>query len=101
MTQDSVDRHVARWRDELDYLDPVHESIVARLMILSRHLTEKGPAHAHEHHRETRHRNLQGRSKMEAHQTTSSQTIVAAASIIVDGERLSRTSDPLFVIHDS
>jgi len=38
MTEDSVDRHVARWRDELDYLDPVHEAIVARLMILSRHL---------------------------------------------------------------
>ena len=36
--QDSVDRHVARWRDELDYLDPVHEAVVARLMILSRHL---------------------------------------------------------------
>ena len=33
-----VDRHVARWRDELDYLDPVHEAVVARLMILSRHL---------------------------------------------------------------
>lgn len=38
MTPDSVDRHVARWRDEVDYLDPVHEAIVARLMILSRHL---------------------------------------------------------------
>ena len=30
--------HVARWRDALDYLDPVHEAVVARLMILSRHL---------------------------------------------------------------
>jgi DNA-binding MarR family transcriptional regulator len=38
MRADSVDRHVARWRDELDYLDPVHEEVVARLMILSRHL---------------------------------------------------------------
>jgi DNA-binding MarR family transcriptional regulator len=36
--QDSVDRHVARWRDELEYLDPVHEAVMARLMILSRHL---------------------------------------------------------------
>ncbi len=36
--QDSIDRHVARWRDELDYLDPVHEAIIARLMVLSRHL---------------------------------------------------------------
>jgi len=38
MREDSVDRHVARWRDELDYVDPVHEAIVARLMMLSRHL---------------------------------------------------------------
>src|SRR3954464_14547640 len=38
MSQDSVDRHVARWREELDYLEPVNEEIVARLMILSRHL---------------------------------------------------------------
>jgi len=38
MREDSVDRHVARWRDELDYVDPVHEAIVGRLMILSRHL---------------------------------------------------------------
>jgi len=38
MAQDSVDRHVARWRGELDYLDPVHEAVVARLMIISRHL---------------------------------------------------------------
>jgi DNA-binding MarR family transcriptional regulator len=38
MKQDSVDRHVARWIDELDYLDPVHEEIVARMMILARHL---------------------------------------------------------------
>lgn len=38
MAQDSVDRHVAMWREELDYLDPVHEAVMARLMILSRHL---------------------------------------------------------------
>ena len=45
--QDSVDRHVARWRDELDYLDPVHEAVVARLMILSRHLAgTRDAAHA-------------------------------------------------------
>jgi DNA-binding MarR family transcriptional regulator len=36
--QDSIDRHVAHWRDELEYVDPVHEAIMARLMILSRHL---------------------------------------------------------------
>jgi DNA-binding MarR family transcriptional regulator len=36
--QDSIDRHVARWVEELPYLDPVHEAIVARLMIVSRHL---------------------------------------------------------------
>ena len=36
---DSVDRHVARWAGELDFLDPVHEAVIARLMILSRHLT--------------------------------------------------------------
>ena len=45
--QDSIDRHVARWRDELDYLDPVHEAIIARLMILSRHLAgTRDAAHA-------------------------------------------------------
>ncbi len=45
--QDSIDRHVERWRDELDYLDPVHEAIVARLMILSRHLAgTRDAAHA-------------------------------------------------------
>ena len=45
--QDSVDRHVARWRDELDFLDPVHEAVVARLMILSRHLAgTRDAAHA-------------------------------------------------------
>jgi DNA-binding MarR family transcriptional regulator len=38
MAEDSVDRHVARWRDELDFLDPVHEAVVARMMILTRHL---------------------------------------------------------------
>jgi DNA-binding MarR family transcriptional regulator len=39
VAEDSIDRHVARWGDELDYLDPVHEAVVARLMILSRHLS--------------------------------------------------------------
>lgn len=47
MAQDSIDRHVARWRDELDYLDPVHEAVMARLLILSRHLvTAREAAHA-------------------------------------------------------
>ena len=45
--QDSVDRHVARWREELAYLDPVHEAVVARLMIVSRHLSRaREVAHA-------------------------------------------------------
>ena len=45
--QDSIDRHVERWRDELDFLDPVHEAVVARLMILSRHLAgTRDAAHA-------------------------------------------------------
>lgn len=35
---DSVDRHVARWQGELDFLDPLHEAVIARLMIVSRHL---------------------------------------------------------------
>jgi DNA-binding MarR family transcriptional regulator len=35
--QDSVDRHVAVWTRELDWLDPLKEAIVARLAILARH----------------------------------------------------------------
>ncbi|MGW0765692.1 MarR family winged helix-turn-helix transcriptional regulator [Streptomyces sp. NPDC002676] len=35
--QDSVDRHVAVWARELDWLDPVKEAIIARLAILARH----------------------------------------------------------------
>ncbi len=35
---DSIDRHVARWSAELDFIDPVHEAVIARLMTLSRHL---------------------------------------------------------------
>jgi DNA-binding MarR family transcriptional regulator len=37
--QDWVDRHVAQWAHELDWLDPVDEAIVARLMYVSRHLS--------------------------------------------------------------
>ena len=45
--RDSVDGHVARWREELAYLDPVHEAVVARLMIVSRHLSRaREVAHA-------------------------------------------------------
>jgi DNA-binding MarR family transcriptional regulator len=40
--RDSVDDHVAVWSAELDWLDPVQEAIVVRLMILNRHL---GQAH--------------------------------------------------------
>jgi DNA-binding MarR family transcriptional regulator len=47
VVQDSVDRHVERWREELTYLDPVHEAVVARLMIVSRHLSRaREVAHA-------------------------------------------------------
>jgi DNA-binding MarR family transcriptional regulator len=47
MAQDSVDRHVARWRHELDYLDPVHEAVVTRMMIVTRHLgRSRDAAHA-------------------------------------------------------
>ncbi len=36
--QDSVDRHVARWRQELPWVDPLHEQVVARLMLIAKHL---------------------------------------------------------------
>jgi len=35
-TADSVDRHVALWARELDWMDPVKEAIFARLAILAR-----------------------------------------------------------------
>jgi len=35
--RDSVDEHVARWVDELEWMDPVKEAIITRLMILARH----------------------------------------------------------------
>jgi DNA-binding MarR family transcriptional regulator len=35
--QDSIDRHVARWTQELDWLDPVGEAIVGRIGLLARH----------------------------------------------------------------
>ncbi|AOR30255.1 MarR family transcriptional regulator [Streptomyces fodineus] len=38
--QDSVDRHVAVWARELDWLDPVREAIAARLMIVARHASQ-------------------------------------------------------------
>ncbi|MGW7823049.1 MarR family winged helix-turn-helix transcriptional regulator [Streptomyces puniciscabiei] len=38
--QDSVDRHVAVWARELDWLDPVKEAIIARLAILARHTAQ-------------------------------------------------------------
>lgn len=38
--QDSVDRHVRIWAKELDGIDPVKEAIIARLAILSRHITQ-------------------------------------------------------------
>ncbi|MET8445939.1 MarR family transcriptional regulator [Streptomyces sp. NPDC005209] len=38
--EDSVDRHVAVWTRELDWLDPVKEAIIARLAILARHTAQ-------------------------------------------------------------
>jgi DNA-binding MarR family transcriptional regulator len=37
--QDSVDRHVALWQHELPWLDPLHEEVVARLMLVTKHLS--------------------------------------------------------------
>jgi hypothetical protein len=37
---DSVDRHVALWSKELDWMDPVKEAIFARLAILARHAAQ-------------------------------------------------------------
>lgn len=37
--RDSVDEHVARWSDELPWMDPLHEQVVARLMVLAKHLS--------------------------------------------------------------
>ncbi|GGN63405.1 hypothetical protein GCM10011579_031720 [Streptomyces albiflavescens] len=39
-TADSVDRHVALWKKELDWMDPVKEAIFARLAILARHAAQ-------------------------------------------------------------
>ena len=36
--RDSVDRHVAQWQGELPWMDPVHEQVVARLMLITKHL---------------------------------------------------------------
>lgn len=36
--RDSVDRHVAMWQGELPWMDPLHEQVVARLMLLNKHL---------------------------------------------------------------
>jgi DNA-binding MarR family transcriptional regulator len=38
--QDSVDRHVAVWATELDWMDPVKEEIVARLAVLARSMQQ-------------------------------------------------------------
>jgi DNA-binding MarR family transcriptional regulator len=35
--RDWVDRHVARWSEELDWLDPVQEAIMVRLDVVRRH----------------------------------------------------------------
>lgn len=36
--RDSVDQHVARWSEELPWLNPLHEQVVARLMAVAKHL---------------------------------------------------------------
>jgi DNA-binding MarR family transcriptional regulator len=38
--RDWVDEHVARWSDELDWLDPVQEAIIARLAVVHRHAAQ-------------------------------------------------------------
>lgn len=38
--EDSVDRHVAVWAKELEWMDPVKEAIFARLAILARHAAQ-------------------------------------------------------------
>jgi len=38
--EDSVDRHVAVWSKELEWMDPVKEAIFARLHILARHASQ-------------------------------------------------------------
>jgi DNA-binding MarR family transcriptional regulator len=35
-----VDRHVARWSQELEWLDPLDEAIVNRVMVVSRHAAQ-------------------------------------------------------------
>src|SRR5262245_47955858 len=37
--QDSVDRHVSVWQRELPWMDPLHEQVVARLMLITKHLS--------------------------------------------------------------
>jgi DNA-binding MarR family transcriptional regulator len=37
--QDSVDRHVSLWQRELPWMDPLHEQVVARLMLITKHLS--------------------------------------------------------------
>jgi DNA-binding MarR family transcriptional regulator len=38
--EDSVDRHVAAWSKELDWMDPVKEAIYVRLAKLARHMSQ-------------------------------------------------------------
>jgi DNA-binding MarR family transcriptional regulator len=45
--RDSIDDQVDRWIEELPYLDPTHEAIVSRLMVVNRHLNRsREEAHA-------------------------------------------------------
>jgi DNA-binding MarR family transcriptional regulator len=37
--QDSIDRHVSIWQRELPWMDPLHEQVVARLMLITKHLS--------------------------------------------------------------
>jgi DNA-binding MarR family transcriptional regulator len=42
--QDSVDRHVSLWERELPWMDPLHEQVVARLRLLTKHLARSREA---------------------------------------------------------
>jgi DNA-binding MarR family transcriptional regulator len=36
--KDSIDHSVARWSEELPWMDPLHEQVVSRLMTITKHL---------------------------------------------------------------
>jgi DNA-binding MarR family transcriptional regulator len=42
--KDSVDGHVALWQQELPWMNPLHEQLVARLMLITKHLARSREA---------------------------------------------------------